>query len=458
MNLTYKAQAYQYSQDFFAVKTAEATDFANEFNLDLLDPDNVYWLNFHNLDDRSSIEKLGQKIGLDKLSIESIFLPLRRAKVEEYPKYLFFQLHTLRNNSQDTEQTDQITFVLGEHYLLSFQTNEGQHFGEVRERIEKSKGKIRNQKADFLLFRLLDALLDELFQYTIEVSDEIDRIDERIHSKMESDLLREIELQKRQLINLRKIVQPIKDLLAVLESMDNALIASTNKHYYKNLRNSCVSLLEDIDAHKQMYVPMGAGMVVFKHPSSAHAIEHHAEYILRKGSKDLGSQTLEGSRPGMAMLVHACLQVIGRDGYEILINRSLEKARYFATLIAHNIDFELITEPELCLLTYRYVPAQVQKAMAGADAEQLQRFNELLNGLTKFIQKRQREEGKSFVSRTRLTPARYNRQETIVFRVVLANPLTTEQILHDVLVEQDQIAQLDKEFYPKLLQLAKELI
>ena len=102
MNPTYKAQAYQYSQDFFAVKTAEATDFANEFNLDLLDADNVYWLNFHNLDDRSSIEKLGQKIGLDKLSIESIFLPLRRAKVEEYPNYLFFQLHTLRNNSQDT--------------------------------------------------------------------------------------------------------------------------------------------------------------------------------------------------------------------------------------------------------------------------------------------------------------------------------------------------------------------
>lgn len=212
-----------------------------------------------------------------------------------------------------------------------------------------------------------------------------------------------------------------------------------------------------IDAHKQMYVPMGAGMVVFKHPSAAHAIEHHAEYILRKGSKDLGSQTLEGSRPGMAMLVHACLQVIGRDGYEILINRSLEKARYFATLIAHNIDFELITEPELCLLTYRYVPAQVQKAMSKASPEQLQRFNELLNGLTKFIQKRQREEGKSFVSRTRLTPAKYQRQETIVFRVVLANPLTTEQILHDVLVEQDQLAQLDKEFYPKLLQLAKEL-
>ncbi|MBU0911494.1 MAG: putative pyridoxal-dependent aspartate 1-decarboxylase [Gammaproteobacteria bacterium] len=211
-----------------------------------------------------------------------------------------------------------------------------------------------------------------------------------------------------------------------------------------------------IDAHKQMYVPMGAGMVVFKHPSSAHAIEHHAEYILRKGSKDLGSQTLEGSRPGMAMLVHACLQVIGRQGYEILINRSLDKARYFAGLIQDHAEFELITEPELCLLTYRYVPAEVQRAMTVASAEKLHKFNELLNGLTRFIQKTQREEGRSFVSRTRIKPERYQRQDTVVFRVVLANPLTTDQILFDVLEEQQQIAALDKEFLPKLLQLAKD--
>ena len=211
-----------------------------------------------------------------------------------------------------------------------------------------------------------------------------------------------------------------------------------------------------IDAHKQMYVPMGAGMVVFKHPSSAHAIEHHAEYILRKGSKDLGSQTLEGSRPGMAMLVHACLQVIGRQGYEILINRSLDKARYFAGLIKDHAQFELITEPELCLLTYRYVPAEVQQAMAVASPEKRQKFNELLNGLTRFIQKTQREEGRSFVSRTRIKPERYQRQDTVVFRVVLANPLTTDQILLDVLEEQQQVAALDKEFLPKLLQLAKD--
>lgn len=252
MKPSQKAQVYQYNHAFYAIKTAQAADFVHEFDPDHIDPDNVYWLNFHGLEDQQSISQICNKIGLDKLSIESIFLPLRRAKVEEYPSYLFFQIHALRNNTKDAEQTDQLTFVLGTHFLLSFQTSEGQHFSEVRERIEKAKGKIRTQKADFLLFRLIDTLLDELFQYTTEVSDQIDYIDQHIHTQLHSDMLRAIEQQKRQLISLRKIVQPIKDLLPALESMENNLIAATNKHYYKNLRNSCISLLEDIDAHKQI--------------------------------------------------------------------------------------------------------------------------------------------------------------------------------------------------------------
>ncbi|MGB0894494.1 MAG: pyridoxal-dependent aspartate 1-decarboxylase PanP [Parashewanella sp.] len=209
-----------------------------------------------------------------------------------------------------------------------------------------------------------------------------------------------------------------------------------------------------IDAHKQMYVPMGAGMVLFKDPMLTHAITHHAEYILRKGSKDLGRQTLEGSRPGMAMLVHACLKIIGLSGYEILINNSIEKARYFASLISAHNDFELVTEPELCLLTYRYVPKKVQLALTAAyetkDFKRAQTINKLLDELTKFIQKHQREHGKSFVSRTRISPVQHQRQPIIVFRTVLANPLTTQDILNNVLEEQAQIALEDTQFLPEL--------
>ncbi len=195
-----------------------------------------------------------------------------------------------------------------------------------------------------------------------------------------------------------------------------------------------------IDAHKQMYVPMGAGMVLFKDPTALAAIEHHAAYILREGSRDLGSHTLEGSRPGMAMLVHAGLSIIGRKGYEILIDRGIERARRFAQMIAAHPDFELVTEPELNILTYRYNPAWVQRELAAAPGERAARINEVLDKVTETMQKRQRENGRTFVSRTRLAPGRYRGDRITVFRVVLANPLTTDEILSSVIDEQCEMA------------------
>lgn len=213
-----------------------------------------------------------------------------------------------------------------------------------------------------------------------------------------------------------------------------------------------------IDAHKQLYLPMGAGMVLFKNPDAMRCIEHHAQYILREGSKDLGSHTLEGSRSGMAMLVYASMHIISRAGYELLIDESIDKAAYFASYIAQQSDFELISEPELCLLTYRFVPEQTKQALAKVTPDKLIELNELLNQLTTFIQKHQRETGRSFVSRTRLNPLLYKKLDTIVFRVVLANPLTTKEILHSVLDEQRSIAMQAPMLMAKIQQLTLSIL
>lgn len=194
------------------------------------------------------------------------------------------------------------------------------------------------------------------------------------------------------------------------------------------------------DAHKQLYVPMGAGICVFQEPDTVSNVRHHAEYIIRKGSKDLGSHTVEGSRPGMALLVHSGLHIIGRQGYELLIDQGINKAKAFAEHIGTASDFELISEPELNILTYRYVPKDVRQALADADAKARQSVNTQLNVVTKRIQKTQRGLGRSFVSRTKLTPEAYDRDPVIVFRAVLANPLTTLEILDDILDEQREIA------------------
>jgi glutamate decarboxylase len=226
---------------------------------------------------------------------------------------------------------------------------------------------------------------------------------------------------------------------------------------YRGLLNG-IDLADSVtlDAHKQLYVPMGAGMVVFKDPAAPSSIEHHAAYILRRGSKDLGSHTLEGSRPGMAMLVHAGLSIIGRKGYELLMDQGIELARRFAELVNAHADFELITAPELNILTYRYNPARVQEFLTHAREEQALPINSLLDKLTKEIQKRQRAAGHSFVSRTRLAPGRYNGDTITVFRVVLANPLTTEAILVDVLEEQCAIT--EQQEIPVLIEKLNGLI
>lgn len=212
-----------------------------------------------------------------------------------------------------------------------------------------------------------------------------------------------------------------------------------------------------IDAHKQMYVPMGAGMVLFKAPHLANSIEHHAEYVIRHGSKDLGSHTLEGSRPGMAMLVYSALHVMGRAGFELLINTSIEKAEHFASLIEEQPDFEVITHPELCLLTYRYVPEFLKGTLSEGTSEQIKAITPILNSLTRFIQKSQREAGKSFVSRTKLTPAQYGHEPTVVFRTVLANPLTTQEMLAEIIQEQREIAQTAPRLHAGLKQKAQDL-
>lgn len=206
-----------------------------------------------------------------------------------------------------------------------------------------------------------------------------------------------------------------------------------------------------IDAHKQLYVPMGAGMVIFKDPTAVAAIRHHAAYILRHGSKDLGSHTLEGSRPGKALLVHAGLSIMGRKGYELLIDLGIERASTFAELIRQHPDFELTSLPELNILTYRYCPADIQQKLETATPEEQNRINSLLDQICQLIQKIQREAGKTFVSRTHLRMVRYQNEITVL-RSVLANPLTTNEILLSVLAEQREIARM-----PEIKELLEEI-
>ncbi len=195
-----------------------------------------------------------------------------------------------------------------------------------------------------------------------------------------------------------------------------------------------------IDGHKQLYLPMGIGMVLLRNPHMAKEIEKYAPYTVRKDSIDLGKRSLEGSRPGTAIFLHSALNTIGQKGYEFLIDEGIRKAHYMANLIQDLPEFELLIEPGINIILYRYIPEywrqrNFNKQLSESD-------NQFINQFNKHLQEAQRQAGRTFVSRTTLETSSYESKIPIIaLRAVIANPLTTESDIDAVLNDQKKIAE-----------------
>ena len=194
-----------------------------------------------------------------------------------------------------------------------------------------------------------------------------------------------------------------------------------------------------IDCHKQFYMPMSSGMVYFKNPAIMDSIEYHANYVNRPGSVDLGIKSIAGSREANSIILDCALKIMGTQGYALLIEHGIETARKLAEEIKKRPDFQLITSPELNLLTYRICPADIREKLSEDNFEQRQSINEKLNKINRTVQRLQREAGKSFVSRTTLSIGNKHKEDIIVLRCVIMNPMTNINILRKILNEQEEI-------------------
>jgi glutamate decarboxylase len=182
---------------------------------------------------------------------------------------------------------------------------------------------------------------------------------------------------------------------------------------------------------------MSNGMVFFRDPSAMDAVAYHASYINRPGSVDLGIRSLVGSRCATSLVLGSALDIMGAGGYALLIDHGIDMANAFAEEIRRRPLFELVTPPELNILTYRIVPGDggsAQKILKKMDAQE-RHFQ--VNRINVRLQRLQREAGNSFVSRTTLH--RTGRSDTVVLRAVIMNLRTTPEILRSILDEQESI-------------------
>jgi len=165
-----------------------------------LKPDRVNWINVDCLRDHGLLEKLQSHFNLHSLLIDDI-LNDQRPKAEEYDDYLFFTLKMLYRIEGHTIDYEQCNFVLGNNYLISFQEKEGDMFDPFRDRIRLDQGKVRKKKADYLLYRLIDIIVDNYYTVLDNIGEKIEGIEEEIQHTPSNKTFQKIQALKKR-INL----------------------------------------------------------------------------------------------------------------------------------------------------------------------------------------------------------------------------------------------------------------
>jgi magnesium transporter len=212
----------------------------------------VNWVNLDGLHDRSIIQKIGTHFKLHSLLIEDITSD-HQPKVEEFKEYLFFTLKMLyKIEAPDIIDYEQISFVLGKDFLLSFQEKDGDLFGPFRERIRLNQGRVRKKKADYLLYRLIDIIVDNYYSVLDNVGQQIENIEEAIYDTPTSKEFQHIQRLKKELIYLRKALYPLRDALSKLIKDETGFIESTNARYFSDVYDHVVHLIDSLDTYKDL--------------------------------------------------------------------------------------------------------------------------------------------------------------------------------------------------------------
>ncbi|MBN9292791.1 MAG: magnesium/cobalt transporter CorA [Flavobacteriia bacterium] len=250
-------QLYQYNPEGYHFQEGDEAYFREYFPKMVADK-NIYWLNYHRITDSDNISGLLEAVHLDKTLIDEIQSEFSRAKLEEFENYMYFKIKSvLPQKHQSRLSEEKLSFILGENYVLSFQERSSDHFPDVRHRIENKIGKIRVKGADFLLYKLLDAIVENYFEALEAIIEEVEKLDHLISAKKRSpvmmrEYLRLIEIQKRRLIQLRKIVSPLRDVGGQIQRLQVSMIKKENRLYFSKINESCMWILEEIDANKQI--------------------------------------------------------------------------------------------------------------------------------------------------------------------------------------------------------------
>ncbi|MFY0686373.1 MAG: magnesium/cobalt transporter CorA [Cyclobacteriaceae bacterium] len=214
------------------------------------DPDSAkyYWLNFHGIHNVELFKKLGEAAKLDRLTLRKVLDTTQRPKVEQHEHYLFFCSKSILRNPDGTLKVEQISFILSQQYIISFQEEKGDHFDDIRNRLTENLGFIRKRGVDYLLTQLLDAILENYFETIDEINNHILKVEKEVYDNPTRDTLVTLESIKRTSQIIKKSLTPLKEGLHNLNRREINLIRPEIRKFFEDLNHLTMQAMDEIDS------------------------------------------------------------------------------------------------------------------------------------------------------------------------------------------------------------------
>lgn len=217
----------------------------------------VTWINVDGVRDASVIEKLGARFGIHPLVLEDIMTTTQRPKTEDLGTSLYVVLRMIEYSEQCVETTaDQLSLILGPNYVLTFQETAGDCLDPVRDRIRSGKGRIRKQGPDYLAYAVIDSVVDNYFFVLEKLGERIDTLEEQLIAEPRRELLGEIHGLKREMIELRKSVWPLREVVSGLERSESPLIKESTGLFLRDLYDHAIQVIDTVESFREMLSSM----------------------------------------------------------------------------------------------------------------------------------------------------------------------------------------------------------
>ena len=210
----------------------------------------VSWININGIRSSSVLEIIGGELKLHPLVMEDIMNPHHRPKYEDFDDHLFVIFKIIRFDNENIDLSlEQVSLILGENYVITFQEFEGDVFDSVRMRIKNGHGRIRRMKADYLFCSLLDMMIDNYYPILEELDEVIEKMDEEVHSSYQS-LSNELHRCQKQVNYLHRSTWPMRDVITDILRSESGLIQQKTRLYFKDINDHIMQIIDLVDSFR----------------------------------------------------------------------------------------------------------------------------------------------------------------------------------------------------------------